>query len=578
MRWFFVVCITLLSIVHAQSLKSASRWDISISPYRYGLQGDLRRTLSEYRKAVNQASIDVGQDRQIRAETERMMQLLKSRGYYQASILSNYDDEKLKPAYFITLGTRFEIASIEQTGNYEPVDDEWQTLKIGQPLTSTLVLAQQAALKSHVEKHACYFVQKVSHEIRLNETNGTADVTMVANVSQPAIFGDVIFTGIGQINENFLLRTSGISKGRCYQRAAIDNAVFSLFDTGLFRQVRPSFELNENHEVVVTFETQKRKKRTISAGIGVKSEQGPAVTAGWQHRDLLGMAQTLTVDTEVQREEQTFGVDLEIPSFFDRRNRLNLENEILHETVDVESYQYSTSAVLERKASSDDYFEYGIGYKRTDEKVDDQWKVYHQLRFPFLYQFDSVTNPFNPSQGVRYSFGLEPIFDIEDDLTPYIKTSLGTHLFLADNDEATLASRVQWDALWYGSVLDSSKDNVPLNELYTAGGSTSVRGYSYQSIKSSDQSEDIGGIHRWLLINELRVHLNENWGVVGFVDVGSVSDKASPLLQSNWYTGIGFGVRYYTRFAPIRVDFAFPLDRDFEDRLFHVYFSLGQAF
>lgn len=578
MRWSVVIFVVLCSLANAASLKSASRWDIRLEPYKFGLQGDLRRTLAEYRKAVNQASIDVGQDRQIRAEQERMRQLLKSRGYYQATIASDWDVQAGKPVYDVQLGRQFEIASVSLQGNYQPEDDKWLKLKVGKPLTAESVLAQQNTLKKHVEKYACFFDQKISHEVKLNEAAGTGDVTLIANLAKPATFGVVSFTGIGRINEHFLRKTTGIEQGACYKRAAIDNAVFSLFDTGLFRQVRPSFELNKQGQVDVVFATKKRAKRTISAGVGYKSEQGPATKLGWQHRDLFGMAQKLTLETEWQKTEQTYSADLEIPSFFDRRNRLSLENEFVHtDNDDILSNEYSTAAVLERTASWKDYYEYGIGYKRTDEKVDDQWKVYHQLRFPLLYRYDTVTNPFNPNGGGRFSIGIEPVLDIEDALTPYIKTSLGVQVFLTDDSNITLASRIQWDSLWYGSVLGSTLDNVPNSELYSAGGSTSVRGYDYQSIKREDDPQ-LGGSDRWLLVNELRIPLNDSWGMVGFWDTGAVSNIANPLQQDAWYSGVGFGVRYYTRFAPIRLDVAFPMDQDVQDRNFHIYFSLGQAF
>ena len=580
MRWWFIILVVVVvpGLLSAEPLKPASRWDIGITPYKFGLRGDLRRTLAEYRKAVNQADIDVGENRQMRAETERLRQLVESRGYYQASIDGVFDRTEGKPKYEIRLGPRYRIASIVLRGNYQPEANDWRSLKVGKPLTASAVLEQQSALEKDVAEHACYFEQTVSHEVQLNDATATADITFIANVAKPAKFGTIAFTGTGRINQRFLRKTTGIESGSCYHRAEIDSAVFSLFDTGLFRQVRPTFVLTDQGLVDVTFTTSKRKKRTLSAGVGVKSELGPAANLGWQHRDLMGKAQKLTLGTEVQRNLQTYKADLEIPSFFDRRNRLSLENELEHDdTTDVESYQYSTTAVMERTASWKDYYEYGIGYKRTLEDVDDQWKVYHQLRFPLLYRYDTVTNPFNPVKGRRFSIALEPVLDIEDDLTPFIKTTLGAQLFLADDSNVSLASRVQWDSLWYGSWLGSTLENVPQSELYSAGGSNTVRGYDYQSIKLASNSS-VGGSDRWLFSTEVRTSLNKSWGIVGFWDAGSVSNHADPFDQDVWYNGIGLGIRYYTRFAPLRLDIAFPVDQDFEEDHFHVYFSLGQAF
>jgi translocation and assembly module TamA len=196
---------------------------------------------------------------------------------------------------------------------------------------------------------------------------------------------------------------------------------------------------------------------------------------------------------------------------------------------------------------------------------------------PLKYQFDSVQNPFNPSSGYRVRTSVEPIFDIRDELTPYLKTGAGFQLFLSSNSQSTLATRLRWDSLWYGGVLGSTLENIPDLERYSAGGSTSVRGYGYQSIKLPGESPT-GGTQRWLVVNEMRIRVNDSWGLVGFLDMGRIAPDISFDDQYAWYPGIGAGVRYYTRFAPIRLDVAFPMNRREGDAAFQIYVSLGQAF
>jgi translocation and assembly module TamA len=63
-----------------------------------------------------------------------------------------------------------------------------------------------------------------------------------------------------------------------------------------------------------------------------------------------------------------------------------------------------------------------------------------------------------------------------------------------------------------------------------------------------------------------------------FVDGGNAYADPSPDF-SDLFWGAGVGVRYFTSFAPLRLDLAFPLDRreGLDDGL-QVYVSLGQAF
>jgi translocation and assembly module TamA len=581
--YFYLSMVLLVSFSQAEEIKSASRWDIAMTPYKYELQGELVRAIKEYRTAVNQTGIQPSTDRQIRAERDREEQLLKSRGYYRALITSAFSEDKQKPKYKIELGTRYRISKIAIKGNFHPFDDKWTSVKIGEPLSAVLVLAQQVKLKKYIEERTCYFSAEVNHEVTLDESAQTAVVTFITKVAAPSIFGRVAFVGIDGIHEDFLSRVSGIGRKQCYNRSKIDSAVIALFETGLFSQVRPTVTQNDAGQVIVTFTVQKRKKRTVNASAGWKSEQGFGVKAGWQHRDLFGSAQSLSLSGSIQSLEQDASIEVVIPSFFDRRNRLSWTNSVEHlDQPDLEAYVWSSIATMERKASVKDYFEFGVGYSQVEQNSEtdeiDGWTRFQQLRVPLKYQYDSVENPFNPQSGNRFTATVEPIFDINDDLTPFIKSGLGLQTFISSDQQLTLASRVKWDSLWYGGALGSTLENIPETELYNAGGSTSIRGYAYQSIKSDDSEDATGGSQRWLAVNELRAQINDSWGVVGFMDVGSVGDSSTILEKENWFAGAGFGVRYFTRFAPLRMDVSFPLNQRDDDANFLIYVSLGQAF
>ena len=79
---------------------------------------------------------------------------------------------------------------------------------------------------------------------------------------------------------------------------------------------------------------------------------------------------------------------------------------------------------------------------------------------------------------------------------------------------------------------------------------------------------------------EARVRLKQfggNFGVVPFFDGGSLTTQGLPNFK-DWRFAAGLGVRYYSSFGPIRIDFGVPLNRDKGDGRFAVTVSLGQAF
>jgi len=78
---------------------------------------------------------------------------------------------------------------------------------------------------------------------------------------------------------------------------------------------------------------------------------------------------------------------------------------------------------------------------------------------------------------------------------------------------------------------------------------------------------------------ETRARFSEDWGGVIFLDGGNAYDDTTPNSDEGLRWAYGAGMRYYTDFAPIRLDVAIPLDkRSGIDDSFQFYISIGQAF
>jgi translocation and assembly module TamA len=129
-----------------------------------------------------------------------------------------------------------------------------------------------------------------------------------------------------------------------------------------------------------------------------------------------------------------------------------------------------------------------------------------------------------------------------------------------------------------GTIRGASQFQVPADQLFYAGGSGTVRGYSYQTIGPlfPDDTPE-GGLSLDAFSLEFRQHINKTFGIVPFVDAGQVSAGATPFT-SRLLFGVGLGARYYTSIGPIRVDFAVPVTRLAGDSAFQVYVGLGEAF
>jgi translocation and assembly module TamA len=135
-----------------------------------------------------------------------------------------------------------------------------------------------------------------------------------------------------------------------------------------------------------------------------------------------------------------------------------------------------------------------------------------------------------------------------------------------------------------GSFVGPEVAQSPPDMLFFAGGGGSVRGYAYRSIGVDDihvPGEDafvVGGKGLIEGSGELRYRFNPSWGAVGFVDSAIVTENSAWTGESDWRTGVGLGVRYYTSIGILRGDLATPVNPRPGDSAVALYIGIGQAF
>jgi len=171
-----------------------------------------------------------------------------------------------------------------------------------------------------------------------------------------------------------------------------------------------------------------------------------------------------------------------------------------------------------------------------------------------------------------------------------------------------------------GSKLPTEATSVPLPELFFAGGSNSLRGFSINQAGPRDLQTGfpIGG--QGLFVNNLEIrtppvalpYVGDNLGFVFFHDMGNVFDTANHIISGmvqirqpsiakcsaptskatcnfNYNPqAVGMGVRYKTPVGPVRLDVGYNLNptrypiqkQDTVETLRHInfYFSIGQTF
>jgi translocation and assembly module TamA len=190
--------------------------------------------------------------------------------------------------------------------------------------------------------------------------------------------------------------------------------------------------------------------------------------------------------------------------------------------------------------------------------------------------YDGSDNLLDPTRGFRLSGRVSPEISFHGGKFTYARAQIDASAYHPVSDTVVIAGRLR-----FGTIVGASSFDLAPSRRFYSGGGGSVRGYGYQQLGPKDVDGDpIGGRGLAEFALESRIRLKSfggNFGVVPFFDGGSLTTKAMPDLSSFRFAA-GIGVRYYSSFGPIRVDFGVPLNRQKGDGPFAVTVSLGQAF
>lgn len=139
------------------------------------------------------------------------------------------------------------------------------------------------------------------------------------------------------------------------------------------------------------------------------------------------------------------------------------------------------------------------------------------------------------------------------------------------------------------------ESNIPSTKKFTAGGSNSLRGWKARELAPKEEIFVLGkpvyitgGTFLLEGSLEYRYHFSNEIGIVLFNDFGNTWLTYNSLKPQDIAYNTGLGFRYFTPFAPVRVDFGFkiydpnnlkPIKRKaFFLDVFEFQFGIGEAF
>ncbi len=499
----------------------------------------------------------------------------------------------LQVAVTVELGPLFHLRKVEVNGTLPAQTEASLGLRPGAPAVAADVLAARDRLLEALRDDG-HALAKVSEPIALLIPDANAlDVSYPVEAGPVASLGQISVHGLTDVNEDYVQRRLLVFYGDQFKPGDIEKARQDLTTIGVFSSVRARVgeKLDAQGRLPVTFEVTERPKRAINIGAAFSTDLGGSLSSMWQHRNLFGNAEQLNLTAGVAQlgGNSTTGIGYKgmagfvKPDFLQRDQSLQINLGGLKQSL----IAYDQKAVLgdillSRKFA--DHWNGSIGLAGEQSQITQESQTglfsttnnYTLISLPVSLKYDSTNSLLDPTVGIRAAASLTPIHPLagpHNDTFLVMQVTGSSYFDLTEPGRSILALRGT-----VGDLQGANQFDLPPDKRFYAGGSSTVRGYRFQSIGPQTFSgKPLGGTAMAAGTLEFRQRILEDYGAVAFADVGQVNATGLPFTGI-WRLGAGLGARYYTAFGPIRLDVALPVVKQNNGGSFEVYIGLGQAF
>jgi outer membrane protein insertion porin family len=365
-----------------------------------------------------------------------------------------------------------------------------------------------------------------------------------------------------------ILRELKTKAGSALNQETLKKDLRRVFNLGFFSEVTPNFEPGSTPDkVVIVIKIKETRTSTINFGGGYGEREGWFGFVDLSVNNLMGTSQGLMIRGQSGQQLTTYQFKYTnpwlLPEKFGDHTAFTFRR----------WYTIGRDIYLTEQDAKYNGFDVSVG-KPLFENYNITWTLGSELVTPNgtssfeSYQSDTVglalaydTRDFwlNPTRGQLYTVSTKQ---------GWKHAGSGTTTFF----------KLDWDINHFYPVLDNQVlafhigagvgfGDIPIGELYWAGGANSVRGYYPSQAKN--------GKRRLISNLEYRINFSDLFQGVFFYDWGNAWDLGAPVF-SNFITGWGPGLRINTPLGPIRLDYGVPGGKTFSEGIMH--FSIGQAF
>jgi outer membrane protein insertion porin family len=497
----------------------------------------------------------------LKKELEKIIEQLRAEGYTLAEgeIKTNiYKDKKLVNVSFdINKGKKQILKTIKYVGNNKDIVKIFREVNKKLPAVYNSALIEKLNLR--IDKYLKgngYMEGSFEAEVMLEEEEDVINYIYTYKVLEGPRYkaGLDLYYG-AKVTSNRELSYMTVQE-EFYSEKTLDETLYNFISSNIFLGVKiDTFLDTDKKQVHRLIKLQEDKRGFYDLGVGYNSQEGLILDLTLGLKNLFGVGLSSTLNYKRSEKRETYGLNFEDTFFFTRR--LWLKSNVFKDYQEHRVYTLNTQGfALSLGYRVTRYISLGPLFSISDNRYLGTSARLNKYGLFLLREYkDDI---FNPS---RVHYNSLSLLKASGDLN-YTKAELNTFYFIPITTNLNLSFKVSGGSAW---------GSVPIFDRYFLGGLTNLRGYSYEEVGSltGGKSFVFGRI-------ELEAPLKGSFVFVPFYDVGGVEGSSNRLPKDIKHS-FGFGSGVKTPVGPIRLDLAFPGEKDFLKK-FKLYLSVGYIY
>ena len=525
----------------------------------------------------------------VRDIRRRVPEIAASEGYFSATLEVDFeDDDREHITVTVTPGARTTVGDVDigfagdlagdgagREARRKALRDAW-TLKRGAPFRSGDWDVAKTRLAEALAEEDYAAGTLVHSEAMVDADAARASLKLTLDSGPPFTLGDVSIQGLEEYPEAVVRRLVNLHRGERYSAKRLTELQRSVQAGPWFASVMVEIERDpaRPETIPVRVVVAERPRREIGVSAGYGTDDGLRTEAGFRHRDLFDRGFDLQSSLRASQKRQIGYVDVYLPYglfVMQKRGDVPFRDSfgVLAEHSTIENLALSRFAVAGYRHWRLDTWETRVGLSYQLERSfpeASEPRVKRALAPIIAVTWRNVDDLFDPRRGgvlnVQLAAGAQKLASGQDFVKAYAHYQ---HWFpITPRDQLVVRGEL-------GSTFAASREGIPEDFLFRAGGSRSNRGYAFQSLGPNEGNAVVGGRYLATATAEYIHWLNDTWGAAVFMDVGDAADTKGEWKGNPSY---GIGARYKTPAGPFALDLAYARDA----RRLRLSFSVTVAF